>query len=354
VLNGGVGWGAAGVFFVSLSLQTHLSFVPVAGIAALVLLVGTAWGCAHLPRSPGDSWWHRWRALLGGEVLAAPDLPAPCGLPDAFPDGLVAVVKRDCPTCVLVSPVLADLQAGRCQRSAAAMETVADHYRIPSVHFGPEVAKRIAAGTLVFKGEKPEPFDPAALPMLFSTDGVHPLVETGHGLYTDVLTRSLEAIEQAGQGGEAAIGRPVDDPAREQHGQGEADQQAGDHEPRQHQDESHRQAKRQARGQHIVQLLAGGRAVLDRIPFVEGDQDGAALALDQPGDAQILLIHPQQGVDHQDHHLGLLQRADGRPGPDVDPVPDPGARADRRGRVIDDRGGMDGAIAGLLRIEHRG
>jgi len=29
-----------------------------------------------------------------------------------LPDGLVAVVKRDCPTCVLVAPVLAELGAG--------------------------------------------------------------------------------------------------------------------------------------------------------------------------------------------------------------------------------------------------
>ncbi|MCC6434148.1 MAG: hypothetical protein IT196_03885, partial [Acidimicrobiales bacterium] len=28
----------------------------------------------------------------------------------ALPDGLVAVVKRDCPTCVLVAPVLAELE----------------------------------------------------------------------------------------------------------------------------------------------------------------------------------------------------------------------------------------------------
>ncbi|MGD9753682.1 MAG: hypothetical protein AB7W59_22020 [Acidimicrobiia bacterium] len=27
-----------------------------------------------------------------------------------LPDGLVAVVKRDCPTCVLVAPVLGELQ----------------------------------------------------------------------------------------------------------------------------------------------------------------------------------------------------------------------------------------------------
>ena len=73
VLSGGVGWGAAGVFFASLSLQTHLSFVPVAGIAGVVLLVGTAWGCAHRERAEGAPWWRRWLPLfatLGAGLLA--------------------------------------------------------------------------------------------------------------------------------------------------------------------------------------------------------------------------------------------------------------------------------------------
>ncbi len=73
VLAGGVAWGAAGVFFVSLSLQTHLSFVPVAGIAGVVLLVGTAWGCAHRERVEGSPWWRRWLPLfaaLGAGLVA--------------------------------------------------------------------------------------------------------------------------------------------------------------------------------------------------------------------------------------------------------------------------------------------
>jgi len=119
-------------------------------------------------------------------------------------EGIVRQVRRADPATdicfvyTLSEPSLPDLAAGRCQRSAAAMERVADHYRIPSIHFGVEVARRIAAGTLTFKGPKPEPFDPAAVPMLFSTDGVHPLVETGHVLYAEVFARSFTALEQAG------------------------------------------------------------------------------------------------------------------------------------------------------------
>lgn len=70
VLRGGIWWGAPGVFFASLALQTHLSFVPVAAIAALVLVVGTAWGCAHTPRRAEDPWWHRWRPFAALVVAA--------------------------------------------------------------------------------------------------------------------------------------------------------------------------------------------------------------------------------------------------------------------------------------------
>lgn len=96
-------------------------------------------------------------------------------------------------------PVLEELRAGKCSRSATAMEEVADHYGIPSVHFGAEVAKRLEAGTLVFKGERSDKNakpDPSA-PMLFSTDGVHPLVETGHVLYAQSLSRAWDELELA-------------------------------------------------------------------------------------------------------------------------------------------------------------
>jgi hypothetical protein len=69
VLAGGVWWGAAGVFFASLALQTHLSFVPVTAIAGLVLVVGTVWGCAHVDSPEDAPRWRRWAPLLA--VVAA-------------------------------------------------------------------------------------------------------------------------------------------------------------------------------------------------------------------------------------------------------------------------------------------
>lgn len=97
----------------------------------------------------------------------------------------------------LSEPSLADLQAGKASRSTTAMEAVADHYGIPSVNFGVEVAKRVTAGTLVFKGESPAKDavpDPAAA-MLFSSDGVHPHIETGHVLYAEALARAWDQFE---------------------------------------------------------------------------------------------------------------------------------------------------------------
>lgn len=116
-----------------------------------------------------------------------------------------------CFVYTLSEPMLPELAAGAFPRAAAAMESVAEHYRIPSVHFGVEVTRRIGDGTLVFKAEKPNPFDANASPMLFSSDGVHPHVETGHRLYADVLARSLDAIEAASP---AAAPHPLAEPLR--------------------------------------------------------------------------------------------------------------------------------------------
>lgn len=95
---------------------------------------------------------------------------------------------------------LPDLDKGFFQRSASAMESLADHYAIPSIHFGVEVSKLSREGKLTFKGDKPKDWKPADSPMLFSTDGVHPLVETGHELYLQAIVRSMGPIAAAGGG----------------------------------------------------------------------------------------------------------------------------------------------------------
>jgi lysophospholipase L1-like esterase len=87
------------------------------------------------------------------------------------------------------APGLPDLEAGRFPASAQAMETVAAHYGIPSVHFGIEVVRRIASGTLAFKGTTADDHT-------FSLDGVHP-TPAGHRAYFSVLEQALPGLLSA-------------------------------------------------------------------------------------------------------------------------------------------------------------
>ena len=86
---------------------------------------------------------------------------------------------------------------GYCNRSASAMEQLADHYGIPSICFGPRVAKLLAENKLVMSAKEQETAVPRDDPehdrkvkelrakdtrILFANDGVHPRDE-GHELY---------------------------------------------------------------------------------------------------------------------------------------------------------------------------
>ena len=97
-----------------------------------------------------------------------------------------------CFVYTLTDKMLGDLQTGKMPRAASAMEELADHYEIPSIHFGVEVARLVASDQLIFKAPKPQ--NPKTTPMVFSTDGVHPHVETGHRLYVEAIARSWPKI----------------------------------------------------------------------------------------------------------------------------------------------------------------
>lgn len=125
-------------------------------------------------------------------------------------EGIVRQVKRANPAADLCfvytisTPGLPDLLAGantapsgslhnsqnlvpRFPAAAAAMERVAEHYGIPSLHFGVEVARRVAAGELIFKGAATDG-DRA-----FSLDAVHP-TPAGHRVYFSQLAPALPAF----------------------------------------------------------------------------------------------------------------------------------------------------------------
>jgi hypothetical protein len=107
-----------------------------------------------------------------------------------------------CFVYTLAQNQVADLDKGFFQRSASAMEGLADHYAIPTIHMGVEVAKLAREGKVIFKGEKPKDWKPTDTPILFSTDGVHPIPESGHELYLQAVVRSMEPIK-------AASGKPA-------------------------------------------------------------------------------------------------------------------------------------------------
>ena len=121
-------------------------------------------------------------------------------------EGIVRQIRRADPradvcfvytvTEALVPALLED----RFQRSAGAMEKVADHYGVPTVHMGLEVARLAKEGRLLWRSPLPKTeADRAALgdKFVFAPDGVHPHESTGHELYLQAVVRSLPLIAKA-------------------------------------------------------------------------------------------------------------------------------------------------------------
>jgi hypothetical protein len=86
------------------------------------------------------------------------------------------------------------------------MDQVAAHYKIPSINFALEVARKVKAGTLVYQGAKSHDGDK----IVFSGDGVHPFLDTGHPLYLDAIVRSVPALKSASKPGPHAMPGPLD------------------------------------------------------------------------------------------------------------------------------------------------
>lgn len=121
----------------------------------------------------------------------------------------------DCDICyvyTLVEGMATTLQDGKFPRAASAMENVANHYGIPSIHMGLEVARMAKDGKLIFKGKLPKTDDEKKElgdKIVFSPDSVHPFPETGHELYLQSIVRSLPAIKAAGKSaGDHKLGEP--------------------------------------------------------------------------------------------------------------------------------------------------
>jgi lysophospholipase L1-like esterase len=121
-------------------------------------------------------------------------------------EGIVRQTWRAYPNCdicfvyTVTDTLIPPLLEGKMQRSASAMERVAEHYGIPSIHLAVEVARLAKEGKLVLKAKKPttdEEKSKLGDKVLFAPDGVHPYPETGHELYLQAIVRSWPKIETA-------------------------------------------------------------------------------------------------------------------------------------------------------------
>ena len=102
-----------------------------------------------------------------------------------------------------------DYVNGMCNRSASAMEMLADHYGIPSINFGLRVAQLIKENKLIMDAKVIETAVPKESPdrdqqirarlaadkrLLFANDGVHPRDE-GHDLYKAAIIAGLTQMK---------------------------------------------------------------------------------------------------------------------------------------------------------------
>ncbi len=121
-------------------------------------------------------------------------------------EGIVRQTWRALPQCdicfvyTLTEVAAPAMLEGKFPRSASAMEKIADHYGIPTIHMAMEVAKLAKEGRLVWKAQLPKTdAEKQALgdKVVFAPDSVHPHPETGHELYLAAIVRSLEPIAEA-------------------------------------------------------------------------------------------------------------------------------------------------------------
>ncbi len=121
-------------------------------------------------------------------------------------EGIVRQTWRALPECdicfvyTLTEGLAPALMDGKFQRSASAMEKVADHYGIPTIHMGMEVAKLAKEGKLLWKAKLPKTDEEKKTvgdKFVFAPDSVHPHVETGHELYLQAILRSWPVITKA-------------------------------------------------------------------------------------------------------------------------------------------------------------
>ena len=96
---------------------------------------------------------------------------------------------------------------GKTDSALSAMEMVADHYGIPSIHFAPRLAALYREGKLIFTGDPAQNRDR----IVFTSDHVHPLSESGHPLYAASVAEGLECMASQGERKPHQLSSPLRD-----------------------------------------------------------------------------------------------------------------------------------------------
>ncbi len=86
--------------------------------------------------------------------------------------------------------LLNDVKSGSTSCVIGNMDTVANHYAIPSIHFGVEVQRLITAGEVVWKAPATKGED------IFTYDGIHPY-DYGHAVYASIVKRGFDEFVKA-------------------------------------------------------------------------------------------------------------------------------------------------------------
>ncbi|MEI6679053.1 MAG: SGNH/GDSL hydrolase family protein [Mariniphaga sp.] len=98
-----------------------------------------------------------------------------------------------------------NLVKGISQQPSDFMEEVAQHYGIPTIHMGIEVAKLLKQGKLVFKADPAE----NANTIVFTRDGTHPLTESGQPIYTATVVKYLSKMRKHAASKSHALPAPM-------------------------------------------------------------------------------------------------------------------------------------------------
>jgi len=107
-----------------------------------------------------------------------------------------------CFVYTIANAMIDEWKTGKLPRSVTAMEQLAEHYGIPSIHFGLPIAKLAAADKLIIDKPLPKNDDEKKAigdKVVFAPDKVHPHVSTGHQIYFEAAERAFIELRTVGK-----------------------------------------------------------------------------------------------------------------------------------------------------------